>query len=314
MNDNINPYIISHLNVRPPSAVALGNFDGVHLGHKAIINAAHDACGTFNIAARVASVVIAWTFNGLQTGKALLTTPEYREELLHRAGIDEVVSADFNTFRDLSPEQFVRDVLVKTYNCRVAVCGFNYRFGRGGEGDADLLAELMKKYGGEAVTVAPITVKLESGDTVIVSSSLIRTALADGRPRDAAVMLGRPYSVRLPVEHGRRLGRLIGFPTINQSFPEGMIEPRRGVYVCDCKVGKTLYRGVANIGTRPTVDGENSMVTLETHLFGFSGDLYGAEVEVSLLHYLRSEVKFNGMDELRSAIERDAAAAAAYTE
>jgi FAD synthase len=128
------------------------------------------------------------------------------------------------------------------------------------------------------------------------------------------VMLGRPYSVRLPVEHGRRLGRLIGFPTINQSFPEGMIEPRRGVYVCDCKVGKTLYRGVANIGTRPTVDGENSMVTLETHLFGFSGDLYGAEVEVSLLHYLRSEVKFNGMDELRSAIERDAAAAAAYTE
>lgn len=296
------------------TAVALGNFDGVHIGHRAIIEAAKRE------AEKIGGRTIAWTFYGrTKSGNTpLLTTPEHKCELLRDAGCDDVVCADFGIYRDYPPERFVREVLVGSLGCKVAVCGFNYRFGKSGEGDAELLARLMEECGGRAIMLSPVTVKLcgesaESGECpeVIVSSTLIRTALADGRPRDAAIMLGRPYSVRLPVEHGRRLGRLMGFPTINQRFPDGMIEPKRGVYVCSCTIGGKVYRGVANIGVRPTVDsGEN--VTMETHLFGFEGDLYGAEVEVSLLHFLRPEVKFDSIEQLREAIARDAEQATEY--
>ncbi len=325
MTDNFMPFSISRLPMHSPSVIALGNFDGVHLGHRAIISAACEAKMSFDTAARASGSVIAWTFNGRpHSGKAaLLTTPEYREALLREAGADAVIAADFEAFRDLSPERFVREVLIDIYNCRTAVCGFNYHFGRGGEGDAALLAELMERYGRNTVIVPPVKVNLTDEKTdadgldtvneVVVSSSLIRAALSDGQPRDAAVMLGRPYSVCLPVEHGRRMGRMMGFPTINQRFPEGMIEPKRGVYVCSCKVAGTTYRGVANIGVRPTVDNTgDGGVTLETHLFGFKGDLYGACVEVGLLHFMRPEVTFNNMDELRDAIARDATAAAAF--
>lgn len=297
-----------------PSAVALGNFDGVHIGHRAIIDAAKREAEKFG------GLTLAWTFYGrTKSGTTpLLTTPEYKCELLRDAGCDDVVCADFDMYRDYPPERFVREVLVGELGCRVAVCGFNYRFGKGGAGDASLLAALMEECGGRAVMLPPVTTKLcgEPGDDdscreVIVSSSLIRAALAEGRPRDAAAMLGRPYAVRLPVEQGRRLGRHIGFPTINQRFPEGMIEPRRGVYVCSCAIGDKVYRGVANIGVRPTVENSET-VTMETHLFGFDGDLYGVEVEVSLLHFLRPERKFDSVEQLREAIERDAQLAAEY--
>jgi riboflavin kinase/FMN adenylyltransferase len=297
-----------------PSVVALGNFDGVHIGHRAIIDAARRE------AAAIGGRTLAWTFRGrTKSGNTpLLTTPEYKCRLLLEAGCDDVICADFNEYRDYSPECFVREVLIEGLNCRVAICGFNYRFGKSGAGNAALLSALMEAHGGHALMLPPVTVRLcgESADSgecceVVVSSSLIRIALADGRPRDAAAMLGRPYSVRLPVEHGRRLGRLIGFPTINQRFPDGMIEPRRGVYVCSCTIDDAVYRGVTNIGTRPTVE-SGGVVTMETHLFGFSGDLYGAEVEVSLLYFIRPEVKFESIEELRLAIARDAEIAVAY--
>jgi riboflavin kinase/FMN adenylyltransferase len=297
-----------------PSAVALGNFDGVHIGHRAIIDAARRE------ASAIGGRTLAWTFRGrTKSGNTpLLTTPEYKCILLCEAGCDEVVCADFNEYRHYPPERFVREVLIEGLNCRVAVCGFNYRFGKNGAGDASLLSALMEECGGRALMLPPVTVMLcgESNDDgkcreVVVSSSMIRAALADGRPRDAAAMLGRPYSVRLPVEHGRRLGRLIGFPTINQCFPDGMIEPRRGVYVCSCAINGTVYRGVTNIGVRPTVE-TGDVVTMETHLFGFDGDLYGIEVEVSLLYFIRPEIRFDSVEELRRAIARDAQFAAAY--
>jgi len=295
-----------------PSAVALGNFDGVHIGHKAIIGAAKREAG------KLSCRTVAFTFyGGTKSGPTpQLTPPDYKCELLRAAGCDDVIIADFSAYRDFTPERFVGEVLVGALGCRAAVCGFNYRFGKGGSGDAELLSKLIQEHGGYAVVVAPVKVTLsgESGcREVVVSSSLIREALADGRPRDAAAMLGRPYTVRLPVEHGRRLGRLIGFPTINQRFPEGMIVPKLGVYVCSCRIADKTYRGVANIGVRPTVD-TGGTVTMETHLFGFEGDLYGACVEVSLLHFLRPEKKFDTIDELRAAIEYDARAAAEWYE
>ena len=296
-----------------PSAVALGNFDGVHIGHRAIIETARFEAG------KIGGRTLAWTFYGrTKSGSSPMLTPyEYQCDLLREAGCDDVVCADFGEYRDFSPERFVREVLVGALGCREAVCGCNYRFGKGGAGDSKLLAELMQRHGGRAVVVPPVTVNLcgESENDecreVVVSSSLIRTALAEGRPLVGAAMLGRPYSVRLPVERGRRLGRMIGFPTINQRFPEGMIEPKHGVYVCSCRIGGLVYRGVANIGVRPTVDNSDT-VTMETHLFGFDGDLYGACVEVSLLHFLRPEVKFDSVEQLREAIERDARLAASY--
>ena len=141
-------------------------------------------------------------------------------------------------------------------------------------------------------------------DGAVVSSTRIRSAVADGDMETAAALLGRPFSVCLPVRHGKKLGRKLGLPTINQDFPAGHIVPRHGIYVCLCTVGEETRLGVTNVGIRPSVDSDGR-VNCETHLIDYDGDLYGEVVCVQFLTRIRDEMRFDSLDELRAAIEAD---------
>ena len=285
------------------TCVALGFFDGVHRGHTAVLAAA---------AARARSAghaFLVYTFRMGDAPKgnaALLSTDRERAALFAALGAEYCVFDDFSAVRSISPENFVRDTLCARLMARVAVVGEDFRFGHHAAGDASLLASLLAARGGEAVALPPV---LHGGAPI--SSTRIRAALAEGDVALAAELLGRPYSLTLPVGHGQARGHAMGFPTANQPLPKGRAVPLDGVYVTDCvlKDGRTL-RGVTDIGLRPTVAGRERR--METHLLDFSGDLYGAPMTVRFLARLRGEVAFPDLSALTEQIRKDALEARAW--
>lgn len=292
---------------RAPDAarvISLGFFDGLHRGHRELL----DRAGGVAEERGLESAVFTFADEGVKPGESRLMSFEEKLDALDSSGIFTVFAASFDAVRSLSPEEFVRDVLVGRCGARVAVCGFNFRFGRDASGDAEELARLMKRYGGEAIVLDAIKVE---GETV--SSSAIRAALAGGDVTGAAMMLGYPYTLTSPVEHGARIGRTIDFPTLNQYFPEGSVIPRYGVYVVECRVCGENMRGVCNVGVRPTVGGD-PRPRCETHVFGFSDEIYGERVSVRFLEFLRPETAFGSIGELRAQIARDVLAAREYFE
>ncbi len=286
-----------------PSAVALGVFDGIHLGHRAILGTAVAQARQHTLAA------LACTFEPhpmevLQPGRApvpLTTLPE-RLELIAETGIDTAVIIAFTlAVAAVEPERFVSEVLVGALHARHVVVGFNHRFGRGARGDARLLQALGRDLGFQAHVVEPTTV-----DGVPVSSSEIRAALQGGDLPRAARFLGRPYSVPGDVVRGVGRGRALGFPTANVRTDRPLPLPA-GVYACHALVESSRYRAVINIGVRPTFD-ETALV-VEAHLLDFSGDLYGRRITLQFLRRLRDEQKFANVEALRTQIAQDVAAA-----
>jgi riboflavin kinase/FMN adenylyltransferase len=280
--------------------VALGNFDGVHIGHSQLIEIA--VSESKNIGGHTA----VWNFIYNNSKAPLIIDCDDKIGLFQALGAAAVVTADFEELRDLPPAEFVRDVLVARLHCRVAVCGFNYRFGRNAAGNADDLRSLMVKNGGSCVIVPPVV-----ADGEIVSSTLIRTLIARGETDRVIKFLGRPYSLRAPVIGGARLGTRLDFPTINQLFPDNMIKPRHGVYCTQTSVDGAVYNCVTNVGIKPTVS-ESGAVTCETHLLHFSGDLYGKTLRVRFYKKLRDEMKFSSLNDLKSAVEHDIKSAETY--
>lgn len=294
----VKTFVLSPRGERGPhaaSVVALGFFDGVHTAHAAVLGAAA------RIARERALPLLVYTFASADSPKAaaLLSTDAEKLSLLGKQGADLAVLAEFSEVSALSPEAFVRDVLVGELHAAVAVTGEDFRFGHGASGDTALLASLLSALGGETVAVPSV---LSGGEKV--SSSAVRRALADGDPERARVLLGRPYSLTLPVLTGRHIGHTLGFPTANQSPPEGRAIPAFGVYVTAVTTEDgARYLGVTDIGTRPTVGGAG--VRLETHLLDFSGDLYGRPLTVSFLHRIRGERKFSSVSALAEQITSD---------
>jgi riboflavin kinase / FMN adenylyltransferase len=289
----------------PPSAVALGVFDGVHLGHRAIL-------GTAVAHARAAGMeAVACTFDRhpaevLQPGRApaMITTLEDRLGLIGDTGIDAVVVLEFT--RDLAamePEDFVKDVLLGRLHAREVVVGFNHRFGRRARGDPRLLESLATRLGFQAHEVPPMAV-----DGVPVSSSEIRSALQRGDVAAAARLLGRPYAIAGSVTAGAGRGRSLGFPTANVE-PDRPLLVARGVYRGRLEVEGRRHDSVVNVGVRPTF-GETTLA-VEAHVLDFMGDLYGRPVRLEFLDRLREEKRFASVDELRAQIARDIAAARA---
>lgn len=279
--------------------LCLGNFDGVHIAHRALMNTATklrahrslDAvCGVFCFDPPSSDFLST-------TGPAHLTTLEEKLERFRDVGMEYAFIADFPTLRDMSPELFATKILRDTCHCVAAVCGFNYRFGFRGTGTPDLLRNILN---------IPVEVQQEicfDGDTV--SSSKIRALLLAGQAETATELLTLPYAIRAKVIHGKELGRKWGFPTINQAFPQGALIPRHGVYVTDCTLPDGSHRrGVSNVGNHPTVD-HDAAVNCETHLINFDGMLYDEDVTVSFLHFIRPEMKFNSENELKKQIEAD---------
>jgi riboflavin kinase / FMN adenylyltransferase len=293
----------SPLGWRSP-AVTVGNFDGVHRGHAALVSAAvawargHDA----------EAVVL--TFDPhparvLAPGRApaALTTPAQKEELLAGLGVDRLAVVGFDAgVARLSAEEFCRRVLAGAIGARHVVVGESFRFGRDREGDAARLAAVGEGLG---FSVRPLPPVLERGAPV--SSSRVREALLAGDVREASSLLGRPYFVDAPVVRGDGRGRAIGVPTANLE-PENEILPARGVYAARCRVpGATWCDAVVNLGHRPTFGGGHP--TVEAHLIGFDGDLYGTRVRLEFHERLRGEERFAGPEALVARIRDDVARA-----
>jgi riboflavin kinase / FMN adenylyltransferase len=291
---------------RPESTgavVALGAFDGIHLGHRAILGTA------VTQARRETLRPLACTFDRhpmevLQPEKAPLpiTTLDERLELIAETGIETTVVIPFTpAIAAVEPEAFVKDVLLDTLGAREIVVGFNHRFGRAARGDAGLLEQIAPRLGLKAHIVPAFTI-----DGIAVSSSEIRGALQRGDLAAAARLLGRPYSIRGEVVRGAGRGRTLGFPTANVK-PERPLGLPVGVYVCRVAVGTSRYQAVVNVGVRPTF-GENELA-IEAHLLDFVGDLYDQRVVLTFVGRLRDERKFPSVDALREQIAADVASA-----
>lgn len=281
---------------------ALGNFDGVHLGHRALLRIAAEK--------RNADKSAVWTFSEPSSrttnGIFLLTDPEERLAIFRELGVDLVFLSDFASVRGLDKETFAKEILYKECHVRTAVCGFNFRYGMKAAGNAETLKADFSKLHANVEIVPPF---MMNGATV--SSSEIRAALSEGKMERATEMLTRPYSVTSEVLHGKKLGRTLGFPTANQTFPPLRAVPRFGVYAVRMTVDGDVYHGVANVGVRPTVE-HTDAVNCETYLLDFHGDLYGKTVKTEFLHFLRAERRFSDVSELKSAVDRNILEAKAY--
>lgn len=273
------------------TSVALGQFETLHLGHRIVIdNAVKDA---------EEPVVFTFKRGTLKKGDdRQLLSDEKRAELFARLGVKTLCEADFGSIRELTPEQFADRVLVEILGARRVCCGFDYRFGKNASGDAETLQKLCSERNIECIVAQPVVV-----DGVPVSTTEIRRLLDSADIKAANRMLGRQFSYCLKVIDGQHLGRTLGTPTINQVFPDGMLCPCFGVYASYTTVEGCRFPSVTNIGVRPTVGSDVPLS--ETWICGYKGDLYGQEIEISLLEYLRPERRFPSIDALKNAILAD---------
>ena len=283
------------------ASAAIGNFDGVHLGHRHVIEMARGDASlgvvTFEPHPREVFAPDAPPFR--------LMNAAAKRSRLEKMGVDTLFELDFRAVAGLSAEAFMADVIAGAMGLRRVVVGADFRFGKGRAGDVAALRGAAARLGFEVVAA-----ELLEGDAGAVSSTAIREALAEGRPRDAAAMLGHWHRIEGPVEHGEKRGRTLGYPTANQSL-EGLHLPKFGVYAVLAEVRdgphRGTHRGVASLGVRPMF-GENRP-NLESFLFDFAGDLYGATLSVALVDFLRGEERFDGVDALVAQMDEDAARA-----
>ncbi|MDD2955138.1 MAG: riboflavin biosynthesis protein RibF [Oscillospiraceae bacterium] len=282
-------------------SVALGFFDGVHKGHQAVVRQAVEMAGD-TLAPAVFTFRPSDHMPTRKQGSGILCTEAQKETLLRSLGIQRISAPDFEEIRGVGGEDFVRRILWKELGARALCCGEDFRFGKGAAFTVRELEALCAEMGIRLAVAPPV---LDGGEPV--SSTRIRAAVAAGEMETAARLLGRPFSLEFPVAHGRQLGRRLNFPTINQVFPQRFALPRFGVYAASVQWEGKLYPAVANVGVKPTVGAENPLA--ETYIVGFSGDLYGETVPVSLISFLRPERKFPSVELLREQIARDKAAA-----
>lgn len=287
------------MNNRLSAVIALGMFDGMHLGHRALIR------HTVETAERLQAVPAVYTFSNhpltvLGGAPEILTTSAQREACMRALGVRDVCMEPFTrTLADCSPEEFI-DRLSVRWNIRALVAGYNYTFGKGGKATPEELTALGRARGFSVQVIPPV---LLCGEPV--SSTRIRKLLLDGDAAGAAACLGTPYALTGFVVANRQNGRKIGFPTANLAPEDGLLIPKDGVYAARACAKDVWYPAVTNIGENPTLDGR--IRTIETHLIGFSGDLYGAPLTVELLRYLRPDRRFDSLEALRSQIAEDAA-------
>ncbi len=286
---------------KAPIIAAIGNFDGVHLGHQHLLQ--ETARFARRHGARTGVIVFEphpRRYFRPDDPPFLLTTPAQRDALLRDCGVDEVMALRFNeALASLSPEAFVNSVLRDQLGLAGAVTGADFRFGAKRAGDGAALQSLGKAAG---LNIHLVDVLADDGAEEKFGSSAVRKALQAGDVKSAAAMLGRPWAVHGYIVEGQKLGRTLGFPTANMTLGD-YIEPRRGVYAVTATLDGATHKGVANFGRRPTVGSDAPL--LETHLFDFAGDLYGKTMKIAFVEFIRDEKKFDGLDALKAQIEKD---------
>ncbi len=272
------------------TAIVLGTFDGLHAGHRAVIEKAQ---GFFCIAV---------TFDtppksALTSEPQLLMLPSERERLLKALGVDNVEMQRFEDVKNIEPEQYL-ELLKQKYNPQRIICGFNYAFGKGARGDSLLIDSFCSKNSIEFICVPPV---LNGGK--VVSSSCIRSLIRDGNMEEASSQIYNGFSFVAPVIHGDARGRQLGFPTANQEYPTALVRPKFGVYLSRVTINDRQYSAITNIGIRPTF--KTDTIGCETYIKDFSGNIYGKPMQTQLLRFVREEQKFSSIDELKNAILND---------
>ena len=288
--------------------LCLGNFDGVHRGHRALI----DELKAQNAkrARRLPLGALLFTVPpSVVLGYPVpqLTPLQDKLELLADAGLRFAILYDFNEIKGLSPDDFAYRILTEACRCRLAVCGFNYSYGAGGAGTPE---RLMQTFGAQPDHTLSVVPPVTEG-TLPVSSSLIRTMLEQARPEEATRLMGHPFFITGTVRSGRRVGTKMGFPTANLDFPTGGLIPARGVYASTVRIGRRTYTAISNVGSHPTFE-DCDRVNCETFIFDYHREIYGQTIRVSLLHFLRPEQKFASQEELEHQIHLDIARAKEY--
>lgn len=274
---------------------ALGYFDGVHLGHKALLDACRDAARD----CKSGAVTFLGHPQKLLSGNAvrLINTDDDRRFLL-RNYVDTVEEFPFTEKLMIMPWQDFLELLIREYNAAGFICGSDFRFGSRGEGTAELLEQYCKER-----NLSCCVVQQQILDGIRISSTHIRTLLEQGDIANANRFLGHAHILSGTVQSGKQLGRTIGFPTANFLYPEELLQLPLGVYACQAQVDGKSYNAITNIGTRPTVSGEG--VWVESHLLNFSGDLYGKNLTLAFLKFIRPEQKFSTLADLQKQIARD---------
>lgn len=273
------------------NAVALGTFDGLHTAHREVLSLPKGykkIALTFKIPPKMV----------IFDKNELLFNVEDKYSYLKELGLDEIIVLDFNEVRDNSPEDFL-NYLKNEIGADYITCGFNYRFGKNGAGDTEMLADFCQKNGIELRVSKPYLLP----DGKALSSSYIRSLIKNGEVERANELLYKPFSFKGIVQKGDQRGRTIGFPTVNQTFPTELVKPRFGVYKTKVFVNGREYEAISDIGVRPTY--EIDYVISETFIKNFEGDLYGKEITVTPLKFLRAEKKFSSLDELKEQIKKD---------
>ena len=273
--------------------VALGTFDGCHTGHMSVFRNAFLKAKSL----KLKSVV--YTFSSLpkKEAKCILTLDE-KIKHIKNCGIDYIAIDDFDSVKNLQGEDFANQVLIGTLNAKGASCGFNYRFGKDATCTCSDLQKIFEKIGGSVEICDEIV--YEGGS---VSSTHIRQLIEKGRVEEI-LPLSAPYSVYAKIVEGKKLGRTIGIPTINQEIPKEKVSPKKGVYITECEIGEDVYPSITNVGTRPTVE-HSDKENMETHIIGYDGILYSSFVRVNFYKRVRDEIRFDSLDELKKQIELD---------
>ncbi len=270
---------------------ALGDFDGVHLGHITIIKTA--------IKYSEGLTPAVYTFDKNCKNAKLITTNNVKKDIFTSLGINNVIFESFERICNLSPLQFVNDVLVNEYNVKKIVCGSDFRFGKNASGNTTTLKEIAKELGVEVIVV-----DLKEHNGAKISSTKIREHILNGEMELASALLSRNFFIEGTVVHGKGLGHKQNTPTVNIAFDKNAVIPKHGVYITKTKIGSVVYNSITNIGTRPSVE-NTDIPNAETHILNFNSDIYDTDISVEFIKMLRPEIKFENKKMLFEQINND---------
>ena len=292
---------VEEFRLNEPTAVTLGKFDGVHIGHQKLISIVKEKAIQNDV------LSVAFTFDRIplsicpQNFQHFITTNTERKRIMEEYGLDVEVEYPFTErLMNTEPEEFIKHIIIGKLNAKYVVVGTDYRFGKNRLGNVDMLIEKGPEYGFETIVV-----EKEKYQEREISSTYVREELKLGHMETANMLLGRPYSIYGIVAKGNQLGRTIDIPTVNIYPSESKLLPPNGVYASVTEFDGKKYYGVTNVGTKPTVS-DDFEISVETNIFDFDRDIYGKSINVSLMHFLRPEMKFESIEALQNQMKRDA--------
>ncbi len=290
--------------INSETAVALGTFDGCHLGHMSVIRSAFQKAKLLKIKSLV------YTFDEIPKSKSnnqikAILTIEEKIKFIRKSGIDYIAIDSFDSVKDIEGDVFVESILKSQLKAKCVSCGYNYRFGK----NAKYTGENLKNFFKNSRECVDICQKI-SVNNEDVSSTLIRQKISNGSVENI-LEYSAPYSIYAKVIEGKKLGRTIGIPTINQQIPSEKITPKKGVYITECEIGEDVYPSITNVGLRPTVENTDKE-NMETYIIDYDGNLYGSFIRVNFYKRLRDEVKFGSLEELKAQIQKDIEEAKSY--